>query len=499
MKEVKSFKFNYMMIKLVTFLIIGIIFSVGCGSPSSQVQEKQLPKQEKYNTVIVQIFDKNISDAKQWSDITFMDNYGLSRYKKIPLSITDIDSTKKIIRVNIKDYEIFNHNGMMPDFLLKPGDSLVYHISYFYKNKYDWGINYDFENKVNPKLESIIEDTLNRSQINKFSLYFPHNNNLLNRNNYKTTIDNIFTKQNLLSTAITTAQAYFKKHPDSARTEKTKQFITDYYTSEILVSPIISVLNKDSVKYYITRSLLNLIQEIDKTIQYKTFHYWWVIHSLYSEINNNANNIPFDISAFEKNLSSETQQYWQTLDIEKRIKNGADTSTIDYSSITIPEFVDYINNLKQKANNGLLPDDVATIEVYNYDYKTIDLKTLFHNTSTKFLMFDMCGSWCKPCMENIQTYSLNKPFDTSAIITPYWMFCENDTLSWKKVIEKYHLKKENCFLIKSENAINILTKTYMWEREFPHYFIFKKSGQLVSGKAPDFSDTSAIYKVLPQI
>ena len=86
-----------------------------------------------------------------------------------------------------------------------------------------------------------------------------------------------------------------------------------------------------------------------------------------------------------------------------------------------------------------------------------------------------------PCVKEIKEYSKTKKFDDSKNVRPIWIFFEKDKKAWFKVIEKYNLKKENCFLIdkKDVNDFNKnFGRNYNWRGEFPHHSLFNKKGSI---------------------
>lgn len=113
---------------------------------------------------------------------------------------------------------------------------------------------------------------------------------------------------------------------------------------------------------------------------------------------------------------------------------------------------------------------------------------LFLQTKQPFVIFDFCGSWCAPCLKEIEEYSKLKTLDASKTIRPIWLFFENDSLKWKNVVLKYGLKKRDCFLILDRSAfVPEFGKKYDWRREFPHHVIFRKDGRIFKNNAESLS------------
>jgi len=160
-------------------------------------------------------------------------------------------------------------------------------------------------------------------------------------------------------------------------------------------------------------------------------------------------------------------------------------------SITYPPFIPYLKNYNQSIlpmqKNGM-PSIIQKTTLYNYKNEKIKFANIFENTRTTFIIFDFCGTWCQPCMREIEEYSKKKSLDNSKIIRPIWIFFENDSSKWKNIIEKFHLKKENCFLLLDHNFVQKFGEKYDWQATFPHYVIFRKDGVIINRNASSLSN-----------
>jgi hypothetical protein len=113
---------------------------------------------------------------------------------------------------------------------------------------------------------------------------------------------------------------------------------------------------------------------------------------------------------------------------------------------------------------------------------------VFKAANQPYVIFDFCGTWCKPCLDEIAQYSSNQHLDNSSKVKPVWLFFENDKTKWVAIIEKYHLKKENCFIVLDKAFINEFAKSFNWAQEFPHHFLFTKEGEMIDEKAASFNE-----------
>jgi hypothetical protein len=170
----------------------------------------QNAKSHDYNAVIIQHFDKSVQQ-KNDQRITFIDHYGLLKDINVPQLISDPNDSIRIIKIKIDFPHIFKHNNMGTLFLISPGDTLNYYISFYFDNKNHYGYNYNSKGKVNPELDRILGDTLNGKERRKFNLYDLKSHYLLNAQNYNK-IDYALNKNNIMSVAEQSAEEYFITH-----------------------------------------------------------------------------------------------------------------------------------------------------------------------------------------------------------------------------------------------------------------------------------------------
>lgn len=161
------------------------------------------------------------------------------------------------------------------------------------------------------------------------------------------------------------------------------------------------------------------------------------------------------------------------------------------NSITYSPFIHYLKDYEPAilptSKNGM-PSNIQNTIVYNYKNQKIKFANLFQTTRTPLIIFDFCGTWCQPCMNEIEKYSKKMTLDTSQVIRPIWIFFENDSSTWKRVIDRFQLKKENCFLMLDPNFIQKFGQKYNWQATFPHYVIFRKDGSIINSNAPSFNN-----------
>ncbi|MEB2778690.1 hypothetical protein SYJ56_25505 [Algoriphagus sp. D3-2-R+10] len=163
--------------------------------------------------------------------------------------------------------------------------------------------------------------------------------------------------------------------------------------------------------------------------------------------------------------------------------------------LTYPAFKEYALQLDQDPNRGIeksgyINNEIRGARLFDVNDKELVFEDLFERTEQPYLLLDFSGSWCKPCLEEMSVYAKTAHLDNSKKVRPIWLFFENDKTKWLNVVEKYNLKKENCFLVVGESG-PILKKQFAllfdWEGEFPHYFLFAKEGGIIDKRARPLS------------
>lgn len=249
-------------------------------------------------------------------------------------------------------------------------------------------------------------------------------------------------------------------------------------------------------KEYTIEKVYKLSENLNRvSLQEQDYKYWVCMKIFYEQILNEEflkNN--FDLKYIDskiKNFDPLTKEYFLLFSAKGMImSNQKDNHNFNniVSRIKYPLFKSFISkaSINQTGSKDEMNEIVKSLTLYNYNMKPVALENLFKQASQDYLFFDFCGTWCRPCIEEIAEYAKNKKFDNSNKLKPFWIFFENNESDWLKIIEKYHLKKENCFLIKGEDANTIKREfsiNFGWKGEFPHHFIFHKNFKLVDREA----------------
>ena len=253
----------------------------------------------------------------------------------------------------------------------------------------------------------------------------------------------------------------------------------------------------DDLKDYSIRQVMLLMETLGKLDNDREFLYWVTMKFFYKEILNDKfkkNDYQYDsIKDLIAHFNDTTKQYF-LLQAAKSYSilpaQNKDNLNKILNPITYTDFSLYAEKLKDgTAGAGILDENIRNATLYNYNFKKISFNSLLETYNQPYIYLDFCGSWCKPCIEEIAEYVTTKKYDTSAIIKPYWIFFENNKNDWLKIIAKYKLKKENCFLAVKDTVIQKYFNTqFLWNNTFPYHFIFTNRGRLVMTNAETLSN-----------
>lgn len=165
------------------------------------------------------------------------------------------------------------------------------------------------------------------------------------------------------------------------------------------------------------------------------------------------------------------------------------------SKITYPPFKAYALANYQNRNRGIektgyINNMMRNAKIFDTNDKQVVFADLFQATKQPFIIFDFCGSWCKPCLDEMAIYKQTKNLDNAKLIRPIWLFFENDKKKWTEVITQNNLNPQNCFVIIGEDS-QLLQKEFAlsfdWQGEFPHHFVFSKEGKIIEKNAKSLS------------
>lgn len=282
--------------------------------------------------------------------------------------------------------------------------------------------------------------------------------------------------------------------------------VRDKYFKEIICEDYLITLLK---KFNYSKQSLNvadqlkviekatlLIQNLAKDLDVKNFQYYLSLQELYKlKYQKNWKEIGYEPSKVKASLNefdTISKEYF-ILNIFKQNLIDIKRDSINLSSlkleITIPILQKYLKSYLTQKNvghleNGFISNTLRNLEVYNSQNQKGLLGDLFSETKQEFIYLDFCGSWCKPCLSEMETYSNSeRKFDHSDLVRPIWLFFENNQLDWLKTIAKFNLPKENCYLVTEPTLQKYFSEEFEWKGEFPHHFVFQKDGLIIDKNA----------------
>lgn len=185
--------------------------------------------------------------------------------------------------------------------------------------------------------------------------------------------------------------------------------------------------------------------------------------------------------------------YYQIIEKNAQLNNVLDNNL----------FYVNINNkyLKEKAFHFLLPvqnrsdmlESIGKELLYKTDKSTITFEKIFKEGNEKYLYFDFCGTWCKPCLKEMENYKADEArLSKFKNLKKVWIFFENENSSWVECANRYGLPLSNCYAITSSTKLKkYFNSNFYWQEDFPHHFIFNKKGQIHEQTAPSLHELKA--------
>ena len=448
---------------------------------SCEKEKKELNK--KFNTTIT-INYKNIK-SEEFIIFQSMDTLPLNNYSiiKPPIHNTVKEKNKITFEFYIQKPRIlmigFNK------FIVQPNDKFIIDYDVIKQDKYT------FEEKINIISGSGVLLAQNGQEIipwdsNFVDIYFNSSDKLqldkfLNVSFFKKEADKKIKLTNL-------------SHVAKNKIEIVKNTLQNYYLNYHLSGIIYQSKTKKtnfntSLQNYANNKIGYLIAEFNNNELYELNKNWNLLKlyfdEIFSQFSKNNNYSKKIISESLVKFDYKTEQFFYLKIAENILKEPHyDKNNFKeiINSITYPPFKKEAAKFIVKNETGnFIDDNLKNISFFDTNLKPITFEKIFQTTTQKYLYFDFCGSWCMPCVKEIKEYSKTKKFDNSKNVRPIWIFFEKDKKAWFKVIEKYNLKKENCFLIdkKDVNDFNKnFGRNYNWRGEFPHHSLFNKKGSI---------------------
>ncbi|MFC5624536.1 TlpA family protein disulfide reductase [Algoriphagus winogradskyi] len=475
-----------------TLSILAILFILSVSCYSQNIGELSEGKEQIYNTTIVLNFKKN-ADKKYFSSLGLRNPlYFSPLYLPPPPFALDTSTNLKTIIKTTIDKPTYLTLGFSI-FHMEPGDSL----------------NMDFEVLLNTKTAH--KDTITINHGNVFFIWKGGSSLLFHK--YLTSITNslkdlktadqiaeLTSRESLRSMADSCTALIYKEHPILKRDSSTFETVKKYSIHDLLarlayrLALLYANTRDESIKSAIETSERNMLeyaslQEGDYDDP-RTLGTYRSIFYFYKEMGLDAQAI---LERFNDSNDTLKQYIQLNLFYDGLLSEEQELGLIN--KLTYPAFKEYALQLYQNPNRGIIKsgyinNEIRGARLFDVNDKELAFDELFKKTAQPYLLFDFSGSWCKPCLEEMSVYAKTRHLDNSKKVRPIWLFFENDKTKWLNIIERYNLKKENCFLVVGE-AGPILQKQFAllfdWEGEFPHYFLFAKEGEIIEKRARPLS------------
>jgi len=176
----------------------------------------------------------------------------------------------------------------------------------------------------------------------------------------------------------------------------------------------------------------------------------------------------------------------------KTIQNIVENNTIDEVKVAFAKFRKDINDTSMVnfvSKKYLLPNDTSA---YSYDLKlssnnseSISYNDLIKKHKGQVIYIDFWSSGCIPCIKQFEFSERLKEHYKEKDLVQIYISIEPNKKSWKKACEKYNLLTESYI---AENIYSSRQFGEMNIKYVPHYYLYKKNGNLVKDFAPRPSD-----------
>ncbi|SFT85205.1 hypothetical protein SAMN04489724_2314 [Algoriphagus locisalis] len=471
-----------------TLPILAVLFILSASCFSQNIGELSEGKKEVYNTTIVINLKKN-ADREHLLSLGLRNPLAFDPlYLPPPPNTIDTSTNlKTVIKTTIEKptYLTLGHYILH----IEPGDSL----------------NMDFEVLLQTKER--YKDTININHGNVFFIWKGDAGLLLEKylgsiagslKDLKTAdqITEFTSRESLRSMADSCTALIYKDHPilkrDSSTFETVKKNGADRLLARLAYRLALLYTNtkNESIRSAIETSEMNMLEyaslQEENYDDPVTLVYYRNIFYFFKEMGLDAQAI---LERFNGSNDTVKQYVQLNLFYDGMLNEEQKLGLID--KLTYPAFKEYALQLDQDSNRGIeksgyVNNEIRGARLFDVNDKELAFDELFKTTAQPYLLFDFSGSWCKPCLEEMSVYAKTRHLDNSKKVRPIWLFFENDKTKWLNVVERYNLKKENCFLVVGESG-NILQKQFAllfdWEGEFPHYFLFAKEGEIIEKRA----------------
>lgn len=467
-----------------------------CKSQSVRYFTNIIPDKS-YNTVIVINFKKS-QDRGFFTEFGQIDPYRLDDKFIIapPPNLTDTaDRLKTIIRFRIDKPSLLTIG--FSEFCIAPGDSLDMNFEILKKTKDE------YKDTIHIQSGNVFWTRYNGQPPYRFKAYLKRVDDSLNYLKTPRDFNQYLSQQHVNNIADRYCGLIYSEFPNLKKDNVTLAHIKGYCTNSIyqnLFSGLAGVYKKPGsdkeTRDCIEANMTDMIASFYKQKELFDLPAFWVAwggaYYFYKETKYDFASIVGKFQACNDTIKQFIMLRCLKDGIAFKIGDKKDINQLA-GRFTYPPFKKISFKYLTDPNLGSdisrnLNSDVRNAEIYDINGIAFHFFDIFKNTEQPYLLFDFCGTWCVPCVEEIALYSRTPHLDHSAKVKPVWLFFENDMTKWGALIEKYHLKKENCFVVLDREFMNAFAKSFNWAQEFPHHFLFTKNGKIIDDKAASHNE-----------
>ncbi len=300
---------------------------------------------------------------------------------------------------------------------------------------------------------------------------------------------------------------YLESHPEFGVNTNDKQLLKSWYEitafqkqEELLAQKQDSLFQEDSLTGVILQHrMLQLAADLDRYIKKKPVNYWRAMHRLNKDfLMKKVRSAHYDLDTINHIVASfdDTTAQFILLDMlsdpNSKIFQHNLTWTAMADQIKFAAFQDQLKRVVKPhfyLGANTLNIALRSVRLINTSGTKVTLDTIFQSTRKPYLYLIFCGSWNEKSRKKLASYSKQQVFEDSKKIHPVWIFFENNKTDWLKIIRKYHLPEQDCFMVKDPRKMERnFSNEFGWQKNFPHYFLFTKEGKCLNNDAPPFLD-----------
>jgi len=161
------------------------------------------------------------------------------------------------------------------------------------------------------------------------------------------------------------------------------------------------------------------------------------------------------------------------------------------------EILNILDEAFAKYNQSEIPKQVLNSVIVSYEGKKLTLKKLLSRYKGKVVYIDFWSSFCAPCLKEIPYLERLRSNVKELPIEIISFSVDNNSLEWKKTIDKMGMSTDNQYLLSKSLQSDICS--YYSIKGIPRFFIIDKNSRLVNASAPRASDSAIKEKLISLI